>query len=224
MAATWIKIRVDLLRDPAVLKMSDTCRTNRHHIVGLLSDVWGWLDGHTADGTCPNVSLDMIDAYTGTPGFAAAMVDAGWLEPAEKGVVFPKWERHNSASAKARAMENEAKRLRRQAGKNSVRQVSDKTSDKVSSKSPLREEKRREEKNKVKAPQLSDEEWLAALAANPAFSHINIPAELQRAQTWIQNKNGKRVFTRRFFEGWLKRTEKPLALQITDTRKPSEKY
>lgn len=148
MASDWIKLRVDIFRDPSVLRMSDICRTNRHQIVGQLSDVWGWIDGHTVDGSCPNISTTMLDAYIGMEGFAAAMVAVGWLKVDGEGVLLPKWERHNSMTAKARALENEAKRLRR----NNVGQVSDKTSDKVSIKRPTREEKRREEKNTPKPP------------------------------------------------------------------------
>ncbi len=138
MASDWIKLRVDIFRDPSVLRMSDMCRTNRHHIVGLLSDVWGWIDGHTVDGSCPNISIAMLDAYICHDGFSAAMMAAGWLEQRGDGIHFPKWERHNSMTAKARALENEAKRLRR----TDVRQVSDK----MSIERPTREEKRREEK------------------------------------------------------------------------------
>ena len=87
-----------------------------------------------------------------------------------------------------------------------------------------RREENTEVNGKKKPPQLSDEEWIASLAADPAFSHIDIKAELQRAQKWIHKQNGRRVFTRRFFEGWLERAEKPVAINGHDARKPSEKY
>lgn len=147
------------------------------------------------------------------------MGDAGWLVLNGDSVEIPNFWYHNGQTAKNRALTN------RRVAKS--RSKSNAECNGASVTPPLQKalpEKRREKKNKSKAPQHSDEEWLASLQANPDFSHINIQAELQRAQAWIEKQNGRRAFTRKFFEGWLTRTEKPLTLEIHDTRKPSEKY
>jgi hypothetical protein len=147
----WIKIRTDLHEDTAVLRlsdiMSDKCPTNTGHaadiqqtnateIVGLLVRFWSWVDRQTADGTGINVSRRHIDALVGKDGFAEALCSVGWLDGDEGAFRIPNFQRHNGASAKARALEAEAKQLRR------------KMSDKCPTKKAknVRPEKRREEK------------------------------------------------------------------------------
>lgn len=53
-----------------------------------------------------------------------------------------------------------------------------------------------------------DDQWLSELASNPAFSGIDIPLELARAQAWTAQRN--RQCTRRFFTNWLLRVERPV--------------
>ena len=142
MSTHWIKIRSTLHRDPAVLQMAESVGHHPYYIVGLLSDIWSWFDGQTADGSLPRMTLKVVDAYCSTPGVGRAMVEVGWLEEVEGGLKVPHWDRHHSSSAKARSLENEAKRIRRATAGQNVGQVSDK----VGRKCPLREEKRREDK------------------------------------------------------------------------------
>jgi hypothetical protein len=111
--SAWIKVRADLTSDPKVLKMARLLSDNKWTIVGRLADVWGWVGSHTTTGTGVELDESMIDDRVGLPGFAAAMRAVGWLEGADGALVFPRWDRHNSNSAKARALEAEAKRLRR---------------------------------------------------------------------------------------------------------------
>lgn len=58
-----------------------------------------------------------------------------------------------------------------------------------------------------------DAEWIASLSDNPAFSGIDIPLELARAQAWTAQRN--RQCTRRFFTNWLLRAEKPITANGT---------
>lgn len=134
----WIKFTKNLTARPEVAGMSRLLGIDRHGIVGRLSDFWSWADSNTTDGTLPWVDEASVDELLHTPGFAAALIQVGWLQKSEQGLVLPRWERHNTASAKARALESEAKRLRR---------FSASLSDKCPTKEPQNvrpEEKRRE--------------------------------------------------------------------------------
>jgi hypothetical protein len=141
MAGDWIKVRVDLLEDANVLHLSDILGTDDPTTVGLLVRFWAWIDRQTADGTGIRVSRQRLDKLVGREGFTSGLLTIGWLEGEDGNFQVPNFERHNGNSAKARALESEAKRFRRASDK-----LSDKTSDKKGEN--VRPEKRREEKNK----------------------------------------------------------------------------
>lgn len=160
MAGDWIKIRIDLNDDPNVYILSDALGLEVPTVVGHLVVFWGWMDRHTPDGKGLNLTENVIDKKIGVVGFAAALRSVGWLEGENMSLTIPNFERHNGMSAKARALEAEAKRLRRnekseklaqsegskKSSVENVRQPSDKNIEKC----PTREEKRREENNKLK--------------------------------------------------------------------------
>ncbi len=62
-------------------------------------------------------------------------------------------------------------------------------------------------------PQPTDAEWLASLAAKPAYAGIDIAIQHSKAEAWCAENH--RVFSRRFFVNRLNRTEKPLATKPT---------
>lgn len=109
--------------------------------VGKLFRVWRWFDQQTMDGNARGVTAALLDRIVGVTGFAAAMQAEGWLVVTDAGLELPNFEKHNGATAKARAQT--AKRVanhRGNAGDNAQ-------SNGVSVTSALaREEKRREEK------------------------------------------------------------------------------
>jgi hypothetical protein len=150
-ADDWIKVRTDLPDDPNVIIMAASLSLECPTVVGHLVAFWGWTDKHTPDGILRNVSDAIIDMRMKLPGFAAALRKVQWLIE-ENGVLrLPKFERHNGMSAKARALENEAKRIRRTLAKQGDEDDAESVghvSDKKEGKGPTREEKRREEKNK----------------------------------------------------------------------------
>lgn len=143
MAGDWIKIRTDLYEDQDVLQMSDILGTDDPTIVGLLVRFWSWADKQTIDGSGIKLTENRIDSLVGRPGFSAALREVGWLIGDDGNIQLPNFERHNGSSAKARALESEAKRLRR-----NNKKTSDKLSDKCPTKNTenVRPEKRREEK------------------------------------------------------------------------------
>jgi hypothetical protein len=60
-----------------------------------------------------------------------------------------------------------------------------------------------------KVSTLPDEDWLQALKSNPAYQHIDIPAELGKMDAWLSTQPG-RTKSRRFIVNWLNKVEKPV--------------
>jgi hypothetical protein len=103
MAGDWIKMRVDLADDPAVIRMAAALDISEDEVVGKLHRLWSWADRQTADGTAPGITVRWVDRYVGREGFAVAMELVGWLDVWADQVAFPDFEKHNGRTAKARA-------------------------------------------------------------------------------------------------------------------------
>lgn len=116
MAGDWIKMRVDLADDPAVISIGAAVNIGEDLVVGKLHRVWAWADKHTENGSIPGVSKSWIDKLTGVIGFADAMESAGWLAADSDSIRFPNFDRHNGKSAKKRA--SNAKRQECHRGRN----------------------------------------------------------------------------------------------------------
>jgi hypothetical protein len=147
MAGDWIKMRIALADDPAVISIAARLSVDEFEVVGMLHHLWGWADTQSRDGHAPGVTNVWIDRYVRHAGFADAMVSVGWLGIDETGVTFPKFDRHNGETAKTRALA--AERKRNQRGK--VTAESGQESRNERDKSVTREEKRREEKKEPKS-------------------------------------------------------------------------
>lgn len=113
MAGDWLKMRHDLADDPAVIRLGCACRLDEDAVIGKLFRLWSWADRHTQAGHADGVGLDWVDRTVRCPGFAAEMVRVGWLEETGSGLAFPRFDRHCSDTAKARALTgNRVKRHR----------------------------------------------------------------------------------------------------------------
>lgn len=110
---SWIKVRDDIHADPAVDFIASRCSVTALHVVGALAAAWSWAGRLSNDGKVPLATPALLDKITQTPGLAAAMKEAGWLEVGDTYLVFPKWDRHNEAGAKARALASERQRKKR---------------------------------------------------------------------------------------------------------------
>lgn len=104
MAGDWIQMRCDLADDPAVIEMAAAVNLEEDYIVGKLHRLWSWADRQVQNGNVTGVTAEWIDRYLSVPGFAAAMVSAGWLVVESNSVTFPKFDRYFSQSAKQRAL------------------------------------------------------------------------------------------------------------------------
>lgn len=113
MAGDWIPMRLDLTDDPAVIAIAAATGLDQFAVVGRLFCLWSWANRHLSTGVAGGISDSWIDRYVSTPGFAAAMLDAGWLRIRSGGVEFPNFDRWNSEGAKRRVKKTLRKRVER---------------------------------------------------------------------------------------------------------------
>lgn len=138
MAGDWIKMRSSLWNDGRVnfiARNASVTVASRSCIVGALFRLWTLADEQSEHGFIFGWNEADLDAEVDIPGFAKALQhpQVRWLEVSETGLKIPRFDDHNSESAKARAMG--AKRQRRSRKRHA---------DNVTSPLP---EKRREEKS-----------------------------------------------------------------------------
>ena len=113
MAGDWIKLRIDLHEDPAVIAIAADLRISELEVVGCLYRIWAWADQQTADGQLSGVTAAWLDRLIHRENFAAAMQKVGWLVIKKAGIQLPHFDRHNGKSAKERALATERKRQER---------------------------------------------------------------------------------------------------------------
>ncbi len=136
MAGDWIKMRVSLSTSPKVVRIASALKADRLRTVGGLHSAWCLFDAHSDDGVMRGYSPDVLDELIGWPGFTQAMIDVEWASFDGQNLSLPRFDEHNGASAKRRAMDADRKRASRMSASEA-----DKRPQNVS----LREEKRREE-------------------------------------------------------------------------------
>lgn len=107
MAGDWSKIEHGLRDKPEVIAMSTILAADRDLIAGKLLRLWEWFDKNTSDGCAHGVTQAFIDSLVALDGFASALESVGWLSIRNGSILQPKFDRHNSKSAKARALANE---------------------------------------------------------------------------------------------------------------------
>lgn len=145
MAWDWIKVRESIHEDPAVLRIAANLGTRPEHIVGYLVKFWSWVSRNCHAGSVTGVTLVSLECVLNLPGFCDELVKVGWLEVEESDgetrINIPKYDRHLSQGAKARALASERQRSSRASRHASVTDVSQV----CHTKTMTREEKRREE-------------------------------------------------------------------------------
>jgi hypothetical protein len=120
MAGDWLKMRLDLADDPAVISIALSCGIEEDTVVGKLHRLWSWADRHTLDGIGRGINSKWIDKYVGQSGFADSMKAAGWLVIGDDFIQFPDFSKHNGVTAKRRAENTLRQRLSREERDNGV--------------------------------------------------------------------------------------------------------
>jgi DNA replication protein DnaT len=100
----WIKIDHTLPNKPEVFFIAQELFISKTEVVGHLVSLWIWVDQNSEDGKV-QASKEMIDELT-TKNFASALVEQGWLKFEQDGKLaqVSNFEKHNSNSAKKRAL------------------------------------------------------------------------------------------------------------------------
>jgi hypothetical protein len=103
-AGDWIKMRLDLGDDPAVIGLGSSVGLDTYQVVGRLHKLWSWADRQSRDGHAVGVTEKWIDRYVECDGFAKALCSVGWLSAENGSISFPNFDRHNGKTAKSRAL------------------------------------------------------------------------------------------------------------------------
>ena len=104
MAGSWLKMRHDLIDAPEIRRLARACSVTRDDVYGKLFRLWSWFDRHSHNGRVAEETGELVDEIVGLSGFASALVSVGWLAEDQGGIVIPNWDRHNSETAKQRAL------------------------------------------------------------------------------------------------------------------------
>ena len=193
MAGDWIKMRVDLLSHPKVVRILSATSTDKFRTIGGLHAVWAVFDTHSEDGTLKGYTPELLDHVIGWQGFSRAMESVGWLEyDGLETLTLPEFTAHNGQSAKRRAEDQKRKKIDRKDRPQSVRNLSEDLR--------TREEKRREEEKKEKhargkAKVCTLTDWIAELgdadavpADDPIFdwaAKVGIPRDWIALAWWV---------------------------------------
>ena len=172
MAGDWIKMRLDLSDDPAVIHLACALDMDEYSIVGRLHKLWSWADKHCSDGHAKSVTFVWINRYVCLDMFAENMEKVGWLELTDDGISFPNFDKHNGKSAKSRAEATERKRKERESQESHNKDLD--LSHKICDKNVTREEKRREEN--INTLVISDAEDKISTPDKPDCPHQEIIA------------------------------------------------
>lgn len=104
----WIKMRVELEGDPAVISICNQLHLETELVIGKLHTFWSWVDANCADGFVsvkrhnPEKLRGFIDGLCGKKGFSRALESVQWLTIKGQKIIIPNFDHHLSKSAKTR--------------------------------------------------------------------------------------------------------------------------
>lgn len=181
MAGSWIKFRHDLIDAPEIRRLARACGVTRDDVYGKLFRLWSWFDRHSHSGRVAEETGELVDEIVGHSGFASALVSVGWLSEDQYGIVIPNWDRHNSETAKQRALDAARKAAARDQEAVSGKEP-DRPPDTCPANTRTREEKRREELPPLPHEGFDKQAWQAlrkAWNAGPGktWKLVNPPAK-----------------------------------------------
>ncbi|TKK23411.1 hypothetical protein EcCFBP13530_04435 [Enterobacter cancerogenus] len=122
MASNWIKVEVITPDKPEIFLISEKLNIDPDMVLGKLIRLWVWADQQIAISNANSVtdseqkerksnasvlSKIAIDRIAFMPGFADALIYAGWLIQEGDSLFFVNFEKHNGKSSKNRALTNE---------------------------------------------------------------------------------------------------------------------
>lgn len=212
MAGDWLKMDCSTPDKPEVLAITAQMGWDDPDLaVGKLFRVWRWFDQQTTNGNAVGVTAALLDRIAGVAGFAQAMQNVGWLVVSEAGLELPNFEKHNGATAKARAQTAKRVANHRASDEGNAQGNGGRVTSALA-----REEKRREEEKSsastavafdaatghFRIPDLLMEQWRGAYPA------LSLDLELSRASSWlISNPKNRKSNYARFLTNWLTKAQ-----------------
>lgn len=122
MASNWIKVEVITPDKPEIYLISEKLNIDPDMVLGKLIRLWVWADQQIANSNAASVTDGeqgenksnavvlnkiAIDRIAFMPGFADALIHAGWLIQEGDSLYFNNFEKHNGKNSKKRALTNE---------------------------------------------------------------------------------------------------------------------
>ena len=101
---SWIKLETHIFDKPEVYQIANDTRLDPDAVVAKCCRIWIWFDANTVDGVCPEAMQPLLDRHAGKNGFCKAMQKAGWMLIVDGEIKLPYYDRHNSKTAKSRAL------------------------------------------------------------------------------------------------------------------------
>jgi len=77
MAGDWIKMRLDLPEDPAVMRMADELGVREEVVVGYLHAFWSWVSRQCNGESVTGVTLLSLGRRLNLHGFPELLCDVG---------------------------------------------------------------------------------------------------------------------------------------------------
>lgn len=102
MSPGWIKIDAITPDKPEIYLISEILNIDPDTVLGKLARLWIWADRQTINGQATCITRQLIDRVVFMPGFADALIQAGWLYENHCCLSLPNFERYNPLSSKAR--------------------------------------------------------------------------------------------------------------------------
>ncbi len=179
---SWIKMRVELSSDPAVMRLTKLTGLDRFAVIGRLHALWSWFDVNSACGQVEFVDADDIANVVGSRDFVDALCKISWLKIKKSSAELPNFARHNGETAKERSQKNQ-----RQAKWRERKNVDAPPSTPVDKNASTREEKRREDIKPSATREAVPVDNLRAIHQKPDGNKL---PEGQNRPRWQTTENG----------------------------------
>lgn len=187
---SWIKLENHIFDKTEIHEISQSLSIDPDAVVGKCARVWAWFDVNTTNGVTKSVTKSLLDRYCGVTGFCDAMVSCGWMIEINGMIELPNYDRHNSATAKSRALGSKRQnKYRMNASSNASSNVI--YNDDTLRKSSYREEKRREDINNSQFEENKKEDVISPLFDEFWKNYPNKKAKPAALRAWKKIKPGE---------------------------------
>lgn len=115
MSGPWIKVEHATIDKPEVARIAELLGKEPEYALGLVVRFWVWFDQNARDGVVTPCYAKALEGVMRCPGFVAAMTDVAWLHLDEKTrkLTISHSDRHNTNTAKTRALtQNRMRKMR----------------------------------------------------------------------------------------------------------------